>query len=178
VPGCSGDQCCPDGSACPSASADFMSCPKPKLEDCTGNSFWHWQPDLRPDAEFTAAEDKGDEEDEERDDEDDLEHAFPGILKKFRIPGGGGVVQAAARAAAARATGFAQVVAAGGLLMVVAAVIVFSRRSGRRPEERGTIARLRSGIAGGRRLGNEDGPSYERLAAVARATEAAAPSLP
>ena len=34
---CMGDQCCPDGSTCPSASKDFVSgCHKPKESDCTG----------------------------------------------------------------------------------------------------------------------------------------------
>lgn len=32
---CSGGQCCMDGSTCPSASPDFNSCPKGKVEDCT-----------------------------------------------------------------------------------------------------------------------------------------------
>eukprot|EP00931_Biecheleriopsis_adriatica_P061972 TRINITY_DN372_c0_g1_i1.p1 TRINITY_DN372_c0_g1~~TRINITY_DN372_c0_g1_i1.p1 ORF type:complete len:777 (+),score=117.95 TRINITY_DN372_c0_g1_i1:43-2331(+) len=31
---CSGGQCCPDGSACPSASEDFTGCPKRKIFDC------------------------------------------------------------------------------------------------------------------------------------------------
>merc|ERR1711957_120287 len=43
---CAGDQCCPDRSTCPSASAKLVSwglqsdggvgCDKPKAEDCTG----------------------------------------------------------------------------------------------------------------------------------------------
>merc|ERR1712203_1134646 len=33
---CAGSQCCPDGSTCPSAAADFSGCPKSKEEDCTG----------------------------------------------------------------------------------------------------------------------------------------------
>jgi len=32
---CMGRECCPDGSICPSAPADFTQCPKPKTEDCT-----------------------------------------------------------------------------------------------------------------------------------------------
>lgn len=32
---CAGNQCCPDGSACPSASSDFSGCGLPKREDCT-----------------------------------------------------------------------------------------------------------------------------------------------
>jgi hypothetical protein len=32
---CGGNQCCPDGSTCPSASETFQSCPKPKEVDCT-----------------------------------------------------------------------------------------------------------------------------------------------
>jgi hypothetical protein len=36
---CAGDQCCPDGSACPSAHATFSGCPMPKAEDCTGGGF-------------------------------------------------------------------------------------------------------------------------------------------
>lgn len=31
---CSGDQCCQDGSTCPSAHESFNSCPKPKSFDC------------------------------------------------------------------------------------------------------------------------------------------------
>lgn len=33
---CGGDQCCPDGSVCPSASPTWDSCEHPKSEDCTG----------------------------------------------------------------------------------------------------------------------------------------------
>jgi len=33
--GCGGNQCCPDGSMCPSAAANFNGCPLPKKEDCT-----------------------------------------------------------------------------------------------------------------------------------------------
>lgn len=36
--GCAGDQCCPDGSTCPSAHSTFSGCSKPKSEDCTGGS--------------------------------------------------------------------------------------------------------------------------------------------
>mmetsp|Transcript_59943 Transcript_59943/g.140238 ORF Transcript_59943/g.140238 Transcript_59943/m.140238 type:complete len:473 (-) Transcript_59943:2-1420(-) len=32
---CAGNQCCPDGSACPSADAGFKGCTDSKLEDCT-----------------------------------------------------------------------------------------------------------------------------------------------
>lgn len=32
---CAGDQCCPDGSICPSADASFSGCAKRKTEDCT-----------------------------------------------------------------------------------------------------------------------------------------------
>lgn len=32
---CAGNQCCRDGSACPSAEASFHSCPKAKATDCT-----------------------------------------------------------------------------------------------------------------------------------------------
>lgn len=32
---CAGDQCCPDGSTCPSASSGFSGCGQPKREDCT-----------------------------------------------------------------------------------------------------------------------------------------------
>jgi hypothetical protein len=35
VASCQGDQCCPDGSTCPSASQEFKGCPKGKVEDCT-----------------------------------------------------------------------------------------------------------------------------------------------
>jgi len=34
---CAGNQCCPDGSTCPSASKDFR-CPKPKKADCISPS--------------------------------------------------------------------------------------------------------------------------------------------
>merc|ERR1711957_1027814 len=33
--GCAGNQCCPDGSACPSAEASFTGCRSGKSEDCT-----------------------------------------------------------------------------------------------------------------------------------------------
>lgn len=33
--GCAGNQCCPDGSACPSAEASFTGCGSGKSEDCT-----------------------------------------------------------------------------------------------------------------------------------------------
>jgi len=33
---CAGNQCCPDGSTCPSASEEFSGCAKGKTEDCTG----------------------------------------------------------------------------------------------------------------------------------------------
>merc|ERR1711894_684215 len=33
---CAGNQCCPDGSICPSAAKDFAGCPHGKDEDCTG----------------------------------------------------------------------------------------------------------------------------------------------
>merc|ERR1712241_1111428 len=32
---CAGNQCCPDGTTCPSAENSFTGCPKPKTEDCT-----------------------------------------------------------------------------------------------------------------------------------------------
>merc|ERR1719414_1067616 len=32
---CGGNQCCPDGSTCPSADNTFKLCPKPKRQDCT-----------------------------------------------------------------------------------------------------------------------------------------------
>ena len=32
---CAGNQCCPDGSICPSADNAFNGCPDPKLSDCT-----------------------------------------------------------------------------------------------------------------------------------------------
>ena len=32
---CAGNECCGDGSTCPSASKDFACCPKPKGYDCT-----------------------------------------------------------------------------------------------------------------------------------------------
>lgn len=32
---CAGNQCCPDGSTCPSAASSFAGCVKPKREDCT-----------------------------------------------------------------------------------------------------------------------------------------------
>jgi len=35
---CAGDQCCPGGITCPSASASFSGCPQAKTEDCTGAS--------------------------------------------------------------------------------------------------------------------------------------------
>jgi len=35
---CSGNQCCPDGSACPSAEASFSGCAKEKLKDCLAES--------------------------------------------------------------------------------------------------------------------------------------------
>jgi len=35
---CRGNQCCPDSSTCPSASADFAGCPKPKAVDCTAGA--------------------------------------------------------------------------------------------------------------------------------------------
>merc|ERR1712187_961584 len=31
---CAGDQCCPDGSTCPSAPEDYSACEKPKAYDC------------------------------------------------------------------------------------------------------------------------------------------------
>ena len=31
---CAGNQCCPDGTACPSASDDFALCPAPRLYSC------------------------------------------------------------------------------------------------------------------------------------------------
>jgi len=34
---CAGDQCCPDGSTCPSAHENFVGCQKAKSEDCTGS---------------------------------------------------------------------------------------------------------------------------------------------
>jgi hypothetical protein len=37
---CQGDQCCPDGSTCPSAHNTFSGCPQPKTEDCTGGGAW------------------------------------------------------------------------------------------------------------------------------------------
>jgi hypothetical protein len=36
---CQGDQCCPDGSTCPSAHNTFSGCPQPKAEDCTGGGW-------------------------------------------------------------------------------------------------------------------------------------------
>lgn len=35
---CAGNQCCGDGSTCPSASSTYHSCPKPKTSDCTSPS--------------------------------------------------------------------------------------------------------------------------------------------
>jgi len=35
---CSGNQCCPDGSTCPSAEHTFDACEKPKVEDCTSHA--------------------------------------------------------------------------------------------------------------------------------------------
>merc|ERR1712048_1236790 len=35
---CAGNQCCLDGSACPSAENTFRGCEKRKTEDCTGSS--------------------------------------------------------------------------------------------------------------------------------------------
>merc|ERR1712113_848742 len=32
---CAGNQCCPDGSTCPSADNSFKGCQKPKTQDCT-----------------------------------------------------------------------------------------------------------------------------------------------
>merc|ERR1719271_831195 len=32
---CAGNQCCRDGSTCPSAEGSFHSCPHPKKQDCT-----------------------------------------------------------------------------------------------------------------------------------------------
>merc|ERR1712072_341425 len=32
---CAGDECCPDGSTCPSAAQSYDLCPNPKKEDCT-----------------------------------------------------------------------------------------------------------------------------------------------
>jgi hypothetical protein len=39
---CAGSQCCPDGSTCPSAPADFTGCPKDKVVDCTGQGSSLW----------------------------------------------------------------------------------------------------------------------------------------
>jgi len=36
---CAGNQCCIDGSPCPSAAPDFTGCGQPKKEDCTGSGF-------------------------------------------------------------------------------------------------------------------------------------------
>lgn len=36
---CQGNQCCVDGSTCPSASNTFTGCPHPKVEDCTGGGY-------------------------------------------------------------------------------------------------------------------------------------------
>jgi len=36
---CGGNQCCPDGSACPSAENTFSGCEKPKVFDCTTGLF-------------------------------------------------------------------------------------------------------------------------------------------
>lgn len=43
---CGGNQCCPDGSTCPSAEGDFSGCSAPKVFDCTRTadmvaSMWH-----------------------------------------------------------------------------------------------------------------------------------------
>lgn len=35
---CAGNQCCPDGSACPSAESTFSGCPNPKADDCTAGA--------------------------------------------------------------------------------------------------------------------------------------------
>ena len=35
---CAGNQCCPDGSTCPSAQINFSGCPKSKMIDCTKHS--------------------------------------------------------------------------------------------------------------------------------------------
>merc|ERR1712217_408446 len=32
---CAGDQCCQDGTTCPSADNSWKGCPKPKTVDCT-----------------------------------------------------------------------------------------------------------------------------------------------
>merc|ERR1712151_205964 len=34
---CAGNQCCPGGVTCPSASPDFTGCPSGKTNDCTGS---------------------------------------------------------------------------------------------------------------------------------------------
>lgn len=36
---CTGNQCCMDGSTCPSASQDFLDCAKGKIEDCTKSDY-------------------------------------------------------------------------------------------------------------------------------------------
>jgi hypothetical protein len=35
---CGGNQCCRDGSTCPSAASDFTGCPVAKKFDCTHSS--------------------------------------------------------------------------------------------------------------------------------------------
>merc|ERR1712110_1096333 len=35
---CAGDQCCHDGSTCPSAHSTFSGCPSGKTVDCTSSS--------------------------------------------------------------------------------------------------------------------------------------------
>lgn len=39
---CMGDQCCQDGSTCPSADVDFKGCAKPKTVDCTAALSGSW----------------------------------------------------------------------------------------------------------------------------------------
>jgi len=38
---CAGNQCCPDGSTCPSANNSYKLCPKGKEVDCTGTGPWY-----------------------------------------------------------------------------------------------------------------------------------------
>lgn len=71
---CEGDQCCPDGSVCPSAFEDFHGCNQNKTVDCTRSSAVPLE--ARPLRMIPALEEEAHE----------LVHALTGgVLKKFRF---------------------------------------------------------------------------------------------
>ena len=56
---CSGNQCCADSSACPSADDDFTGCPQRKAVDCTQNQTLLRDKSRQPHIVYVLADDLG-----------------------------------------------------------------------------------------------------------------------